>query len=109
MAQEHTMTLLCILIPEGSSQVTRSCGLGVTYKFFERSTVSLFDSVIDSHANIFGSSYEVDVLQNNRMKNNHQLGAPFPSSYAVNLRSKCQDESFTYPARRYVVVLGGET
>ena len=109
------MTLLHIFIPKGSPQVHRSRGVGVIYKFIERSSVTQVKSVIaqvksgiDSRANILGASYNEDALHTNRMKSNHLLSVPFPISYTFVICSNCGEKTFTNPARRYTLSLGGE-
>ena len=47
--------------------------------------IPVFGSELDSHANLFGASEELDVLQNNQLKNNLPLVVPLPSSYAVEI------------------------
>ena len=81
------MTLLHGFIIVGSPQVPFSRGVGVGYKFIEGSA---FHKVIQVsiHAQIFGTSYEVDALQNNQMEKNLLLRVSFPISFAVKLCSK---------------------
>ena len=52
--------VLHILIPVGSTQVHHSHIVGFIHKFVKRSAVPSVELVIDSRANIFGASYEVD-------------------------------------------------
>ena len=65
--------LLRILNPTGSPQVPCNRGVGVVYKFFECSAVPQVKSSIDSCADIFGSSYKADALQNNSLKNDRPI------------------------------------
>ena len=103
------MTLLQILSPMGSPLVPCSRGIGVVYKLVKWSAVPQVESNIDSCANIFGCSYEVDALQNNHLKNNCLLSVPFPTLYAVKLCRNCWYKPFPNPSRRYVISLGGKT
>ena len=102
------MTLLRVLIPAVYPQVPRSRGVGFLYKFFERSADPQVESIIDSSANIFDTSYKADALQNNRLKNDLSLSVPFMTSYAVALRSECRDKPFTDPSIRYVIIFLGK-
>ena len=78
--------LLCILIPVIYPQVSHSRGVGVIYDFVKISMVPGGYSGINSCANIFGTSNELDVFQDNCLKNDHPLRFPFLSSYAIELR-----------------------
>ena len=80
--------LLITLIPASPPQEYCSCSVGVTYEFIKRSAFPRVKSSINLRADIFCASYESDVLQNKRLKNDHTLGAPLPTSYAVELRHK---------------------
>ena len=62
------MMLLLVLSPARSSQVHRSCGIQVAYKFVECSAVPQVKLSIDLRANIVGASYEANALQNNHPK-----------------------------------------
>ena len=88
------MALLCVLSPPGYLQVHHNCGIGLIYKFVERSAVPQVDLDIDFLADIFGTSYEADALQNNRPKNDFPLSIQFPTSYASKIRRYCRDEKF---------------
>ena len=44
--------------------------------------------MLNLSAHIFGASDESDVLQDNRLKNDHPIGIPFPSFYAVEICCK---------------------
>ena len=57
------MELLHVLIPAGPPQLHCSSGIIFIYKFIERSSIPQVESGIDSHVNIFGTSYEVVALQ----------------------------------------------
>ena len=101
--------LLRVFIPAGSPQVHCSRGVGFIYKFVEFSAVPQVDSDIDLCANLFGTSYEADALQNNHLKNDHPLGIPFLNLYDANLLHECRDKPFSGTDRRYVIALDGKT
>ena len=93
------MTLLWILIPSGFPQVHHRQGVGFIHKFVERFAVPQADPGIDSRENSFGASYEADMLQNNRLKNDYLISVTFLTSYVVEFHRKCQDKNFTNPDR----------
>ena len=74
---------LLALGPASLPQLLRSRGVGVVYEFVKCTTIPGVKSELESRANIFGASDESDMLQDNRLKNDHPLGVPFPSLYAV--------------------------
>ena len=80
------MVSLRILIPASPPQVSRSRGVGVTYKFVKRSMIPRVNSGINSRANIFDDSNVLDKFQDNRLKNYHPHGVTLPILYAVHLR-----------------------
>ena len=61
---------------------------------------------INSRVDIFGASDESDAFQNNRLKNDHPIGVPFPRSYAADPIYKDRKKRLPDMARRYVIVLG---
>ena len=60
--------LIGTFITASLPQVSRSHVIGFTYELTKRSTVTRVELRINSCANIFGASYESDVLHNNRLK-----------------------------------------
>ena len=79
------VTLLLALSTVILPQQPRIRGVGVVYKFIKQTTIPGVDLGLNQRANIFGASDESDALQDKRLKNNHPLGVPFPSSYAVKI------------------------
>ena len=79
------MPFLCALGPASLPQVPRSRGVGIVCKFVKRTTIPGVESGLDLRVNIFGASDESEALQDNRLKNDHPLGVPFPSSYAIEI------------------------
>ena len=80
------MALLHILSPASPLQVSRSRGVVVVNGSVKRSTIPRGKSGINSCTNIFGASNKSDVLQDNRLKNDHPLSVPFLILYAVEFR-----------------------
>ena len=103
------VALLSALIPEIPPHVSRIFRIGVAYKFIKRSSVPQVYTSVSSRANIFGTSYELDALQYNRLKNYHTPIVPLPTLYDVDLHRDIQDKPFTNPDRKYIVELGGKT
>ena len=79
------MALLCTLVPTILPQLLPSRSVGVVYKFVKCTTIPGVESGLDLRVNIFGASDESEALQDNRLKNDHPLGVPFPSSYAIKI------------------------
>ena len=76
-------TLLGTLIPASPLQLYFGRCVRFAHKFIKPAFVSRVDSIINLHANIFGISYEVGVLQNNHLKNDITLDFIIPTSYVV--------------------------
>ena len=100
------MTFLRIFRPASLLRVSCSRGVGVIKELVKCSTISRSKLDINSRANIFGASDESDMLQDNRIKNYHPLGIPFPSLYTIELCRKGWYDIFPDTARRYVIALG---
>ena len=79
------MTLILALGPTRPAQVPHSCGVGVIYEFVKGTTILGVDLKLNLHGNVFGTRDELDVLQDNRLKNNHLIRVPFLSLYTVDL------------------------
>ena len=79
------MALLHMFIYASPPQVSFSHGTGVTDEFVKLSTNPRGKSGINLHANIFVTINELDVLQDNYLKNNHPISVPFRSLYAIEL------------------------
>ena len=80
------MMLLHILITASSHQISRRRGIGVTYEFVKRSTITQVESGINFCADILGTSNKSDELQDNCLKNNHPISVLLPMLYDVQLR-----------------------
>ena len=79
------MTFIRILSPMSPPQILRSRSIGAVNKFVIHSTIPGYRLGFNSRANMFSDSDDSDVLQDNRLKNDHPLGVPFLISYAVKL------------------------
>ena len=103
------MTLLRILIPASSTQVSRRRGAGVTYDFIKFSMISRVESGINLPVNIFGASNESEAFQDNRLKKNNPISVPLLISYNVELCYEGCDRKITGPAIRCIVEMGWQT
>ena len=103
------MTLLHILIPARSPQVSCSHGVGVTYEFIKFSMISRVELGIHLPVNIVGASNESDAFQDNRLKNDNPISVPFPISYYVKIRYEGCDKKIVDPARWCIVAMGWQT
>ena len=79
------MVLFLTLVPASLPQVPHGRIVSVIYKFSQRTTIPGVESEIYLRANIFGTSDNLDELQDNRMKNNRLLRVLLLSFYAVKL------------------------
>ena len=86
--------LLRALGPAILVRLPRSRVVGVVYELIKRTTILGVESGLDSRGNIFGTSNDSDALHDNRLKNDHPIGVPFPSSYAVELH--CIDGNYLF-------------
>ena len=80
--------------PVISPQVHRWYGIWVINKFVKRSIIPRGEPGINSRANVFGASEELDALQDNRLKKNHPPFVPFTILCAVKLRCNYWDRLF---------------
>ena len=53
--------------------------VGVTYKFIRCFAVPRVESSINLRANSFGASYEMELVQDNRLKTYHTIGVLLPT------------------------------
>ena len=79
------MMLLLALEPVSLLQVPRSCSVHVVHDLVKHTTIPSAELELDSRVRIFGTSDELDVLQDDRLKNDHPLGVTLPILYAVDL------------------------
>ena len=79
------MTLLLDLGPTILTRETCSHGIGVVYEFVKLIMIPAVCSENNFHANIFGTNDESEAFQDNRPKNDHPLGVPLLTSYAIEL------------------------
>ena len=78
--RKRTMTLLLDFFPTRFPHVSCSRIVRVVHYFVKLVTIPAVESEIDLSAKFFGSIDGLDVLQDDRLKINHPLSVPLPSS-----------------------------
>ena len=79
------MPLLLALDPVRFPHKYCDLGVHVVHELVKRDPVPSVESKLDSRANMFGIINGLGALQDDRLKNDHPIGVPLPSSYAVKL------------------------
>ena len=103
------MTFLCALGPVRPPQVPRSHGVG---DFTSLSSAPRFQDLSWNLIHAWILLPPVTIWTRcgiKNLKNNHPIGVPFMSSYAVNIHCEDWGNVFTNLTRRYVISLGWKT
>ena len=79
------MNFLLGLGTASPTQISCTRGVGVVYDFVKRTTIPEFESELYLRANIFSASDQLDMLQDNRLEEDHPIRVTLPSMYAVKL------------------------
>ena len=79
------MSLILALGPARFLQVSRGRGVHVVHEFIKRATITAVESKFYLCANMFGVINGLGALQDERLKNNHPLGVPFPILHTIKL------------------------